>query len=247
MKRRFKSYTITQFEQLVNELVVTRPINHVQTHHTAVPRIQDYKGEDTIWAMWNYHVNTRGFRDIAQHFTVAPNGTIWDGRALDVVPACIAGHNFGGICIEVIGNFNNGMDVLDGSQLYSVTKMNALLLDRFQLPLDNRTVVFHREKTATDCPGSSINKDSFMRLVKIAMEEKSVLKPNWMFDGVNYLHEKGWLSDKERWTKAIQNDEKIPVWTALNIIARAYRDIDTRIGKIEESLSKPILRKEEVK
>ena len=249
MTRRFKSYAISQLDKYIEELVVTRQITNVQLHHTAIPSHKDYKGESTILAMWNNHVNTRGFRDIAQNFTVAPDSVTWDGRDLNITPAGIAGGNFGSIVIETLGNFNVGMDVLDGSQLYATTKLVALLLHKFKLPLNNDTLVFHRDKAATQCPGTGINKNWFMRLVKIAMDEKTVVKPAWMFDGVEYLHKEKWITDRDFWHNEIQKDAKMPVWAVLNLFARMHRDItkistkelEDRVESLEKRLSEPTI------
>ena len=47
--------------------------------------------------MKSYYVKSRGFSDIAQHFTIFPDGKIMTGRSLDRAAAGIIGCNTGGI------------------------------------------------------------------------------------------------------------------------------------------------------
>lgn len=164
MTRRFKAYTIDEFESFIDKLSLKRKINHIQIHHTWRPRQSDYKGESTILSMWNYHVNTNKWQDIGQHFSVATDGLLWDGRSLEINPAGIEGHNTGGIMFEMIGDFDIGQDKLDGKQLYAVTRAVAVLLKKFGL--DYKDIVFHREFAPKSCPGTGINKDWFIDMVK---------------------------------------------------------------------------------
>lgn len=87
------------------------------------------------------------------------------GRPLSEAPACIEGHNTGGVCIEVLGNFNPGKDVMMSAQREAVVKVTALLCERYQLEAKDPYVVYHhwfdskgkrwtREKDAVKtCPG----------------------------------------------------------------------------------------------
>lgn len=174
--RRFKSYTVKEFKDYVENMMVKRPINHIQLHHTWKPTKSDYINTDNkeriIWGMWNYHVNENGWSDIGQHFTVSPDGLIWDGRSLDRDPAGIYGHNDGGICIEMIGNFDTGHEDLEGEQLKSAVELISILLKKFNLYLSD--IVFHREYSSKTCPGSSIDKNWILGLVDNNMKFSEV-------------------------------------------------------------------------
>jgi len=65
--------------------------------------------------MKNYHLS-KSFSDIAQHFTTFPDGTILTGRSLEKTPAGISGFNSNAICIENLGNFDSGADVITNLQ-----------------------------------------------------------------------------------------------------------------------------------
>ncbi|GGK33353.1 hypothetical protein GCM10010965_27780 [Caldalkalibacillus thermarum] len=164
--RSFKRYSIQEFKRYLRGVQVRRHIDHIQIHHTWRPRKSDYQGERTIRAMYHYHTQTRGWRDIAQHFTVSPDGCIWDGRSLEMDPAGIAGHNQGGLMFEMIGNFDRGEERLEGAQLHAVAHAVAACLERFGLTYDQ--IVFHREHAAKTCPGTSISKPWFIGQVRRA-------------------------------------------------------------------------------
>lgn len=175
--RRFKPYSIEDFEAFVEGLTLSRKITNIQTHHTWKPRKTDYKGERTIYGMWRHHTRNRKWQDIGQHFSVAPDGTIWDGRSLEIDPAGIKGNNEGGLMFEIIGNFDE--EELEGKQLFSVTRAVALLLKKFDLTYDD--IVFHREHDTKTCPGTGLKKAWFIEMVKRSGVKE--IKPSVEFEG----------------------------------------------------------------
>lgn len=83
--------------------------------------------------MRDYHVNNAGYADIAQNFTVFPDGTICTGRSMNVAPAGCRGANTNGICIENLGNFDVGGDKMNAAQKDVIVRMAAALLKKFKL------------------------------------------------------------------------------------------------------------------
>lgn len=194
--RKFRQFTVPEFSNYISSVPVKRNINHIQIHHTWKPRKADYRGESTIRGMWQYHTQTNGWQDIAQHFSIAPDGTIWDGRSLDVTPAGIAGYNAGGLMFEIIGDFDIGQDKLDNSQLFAVARAIIACQDRFKLK--NANIVFHREyNAAKSCPGTSIERYSFLNVID--RERKAMQQP------------KEKLPVIERRIKGFYNDETEPM------------------------------------
>lgn len=225
MVRDFKSYTIAEFQSFIQSVSIKRKITHIQLHHTWKPRKSDYRGEATIAAMWRYHTETRGWRDIGQHFSVAPDGLIWDGRSLELDPAGITGYNSGGIMFEMIGNFDNGEEKLEGIQLDAIIAAIRVLIDKFKLSLHD--VVFHREHSPKTCPGTGITKDWFLNEVKtrqIAGEgapavgstaDKTV--GSWKKAAIDWLYKEGLLSDEE-WNGQIEKG--LPLWAEALVLKR---------------------------
>ena len=140
-----------EFKKWLREQKVTRTVNKLQIHHTGSPSYSNfYKsggGHENILArqqsMKNYHVNTRGMSDIAQHFTIAPNGHIVTGRSLNKNPAGITGWNSNAICVEIYGNFDKGHDVMKEAQKDAVIMLYGELCKKFKLTPSNTTIRPH--------------------------------------------------------------------------------------------------------
>lgn len=203
--RRFKSYTVEEIKEFLEKFYFTRPITQIHIHHTWRPEKKDYRGEETIRGMWRYHTQVRGQSDISQHFTVAPDGTIWDGRDLNRDPASIKGHNKGAICIEIIGNFDK--ESLEGKQREAVIQLVLALLDVTSLTTDD--IIFHREYSSKTCPGMNIDKSEFIGWIEawrrfngkgesmigkkvqgvapVLLNGKQLNKKAIIIDGVSYL------------------------------------------------------------
>ena len=105
-----QSTNLREFQQFVALFDFTRRITEVHVHHTWRPRQRDYRGAATIQAMRRYHVEEKGWRDIAQHVSIAPDGSVWLGRNFNWPPASARGFNgnssAGPFMIEVIGDFD---------------------------------------------------------------------------------------------------------------------------------------------
>ena len=157
----FHQLSVPEFVSLLGSFTPARRINAVHLHHTWRPRHSDYRGFETIRGMWRFHTGTNGWQDIAQHLSIAPDGTVWTGRHWDLPPASAAGHNgssvAGPFMIEMIGNFDTGEDPFDGDQKNAALQVLAALLDRFDLP--GEAIHFHNSMSRKTCPGSSIDLD----------------------------------------------------------------------------------------
>ena len=155
----FQRLSLAQFSQLLEKFPFTRQVNAVHMHHTWRPARADFKGHATIVSMWRFHTQDMGWRDIAQHITIDPEGFIWLGRNWNLPPASAAGHNgnaqFGPFMFEMVGNFDSGCDPFDGPQRETALQVVAQVQERFNLPLP--TLLFHHAMSAKSCPGSSLD------------------------------------------------------------------------------------------
>lgn len=141
----FKSFTVNDFKAYIYGLKVSRSINKIQLHHTYSPAYKHFTGNNhrTLQKnMRDYHVNTNGWADIGQHFTIFPDGVILTGRSLNSNPAGIYGGNSGAICIECLGNFDKGGDEMTEAQKTAIVAAVKLLADRFKLDV-SYDVVYH--------------------------------------------------------------------------------------------------------
>jgi hypothetical protein len=164
----FKQLNREQFAALLEKFPFTRKINAVHMHHTWKPNHSQYKGHETIVGMWRYHTETKGWQDIAQHITIAPDGSIWLGRNWNLPPASAAGHNgnstAGPFMFEMIGNFDRGNDDFEGEQRKTTLEVIARIQRKFQLAPES--LVFHNAMSIKTCPGNGVNYADIVQEVK---------------------------------------------------------------------------------
>jgi hypothetical protein len=142
----FTKMTVQQFEHWVSSLRVARTITRIQQHHTMIPSYVHFTGNNHFErqrAMKNYHITHNGMADIAQHFTIFPDGIIMTGRSLEQTAAGIKYQNAGAICFEFFGNFDKGKDVMTLQQKDAIIAANAALCKRFNLTPNTDTIVYH--------------------------------------------------------------------------------------------------------
>ncbi len=170
----FKQITREQFAELLSKFPFKRKINAVHMHHTWRPNHAQYRGHDTIVGMWRFHTQTNGWSDIAQHISIAPDGTIWLGRDWNRAPASASGHNgnaqAGPFMFEMIGDFDDGRDPFGGAQRETVVDVIARVQQRFGLPPG--TLQFHNMMSTKSCPGTSID---FQDVLKDVSERHQAL------------------------------------------------------------------------
>jgi len=169
MPRPFQSLTLDQFNDLLSQVQFTRRIESVHMHHTWLPDRSIYKGLASIEAMYQFHSATNGWSDIAQHMTIAPDGTIWTGRSWNDPPASVKGFNgnseYGPFMLEVIGDFDKGKDPFDGAQRDAAIAVIALVQEKFQLPAES--LRFHNQMTdVKTCPGNGIDYEVILKAVR---------------------------------------------------------------------------------
>lgn len=162
---------VDEFRQWLNKKKVTRTIKLVQLHHTATRAsvANKYDAFDLQENMKTYHVASCGWQDIAQQFTIFPDGSIMTGRDINTSPAGIKGANANGICIECYGYFDRGYDVMSAKQQAAVIAATKILLDRFNLTPSDKTITYHcwwtaggtyigdykQGKSCKTCPGTN--------------------------------------------------------------------------------------------
>ncbi len=142
----FTLLSLQEFEQWILQTKIARTILKVQQHHTYSPSYKDFNGKNHFErqkSMQSYHIKNNGWNDIGQHFTIFPDGTIMTGRSLEKTPACIYAQNANSVCIENLGNFDKNDDTILPAQAKSIVRVTALLCQKFNLPIDTNSIVYH--------------------------------------------------------------------------------------------------------
>lgn len=164
--------TINEFAAWLNKQKVTRTVTRLQVHHMYLPDYSCWKTDNALRRQYNtksYHKNTNGWADIAQHFSVFPDGHIVTGRSLNSTPIGIKGWNTYAICIEIYGNFDKGKDNMNAAQKNAVIALYGELCKKFKLTPNTNTIRPHcwftaggtylgdynKSKSAKTCPGTN--------------------------------------------------------------------------------------------
>ncbi|MET0622739.1 MAG: caspase family protein [Pyrinomonadaceae bacterium] len=168
MPKPFRKLTLAEFADLLARFRFARKINAVHMHHTWKPRRRDYDGLATIEGIWRFHTVNNGWSDIAQHVTIAPDGSIWTGRGWNEPPASAAGHNgnraAGPFMFEMIGDFDTGRDPFQSPQRDAVLEVIARVQRHFRLPVES--LRFHNQMSPKSCPGSALRYGEVLEAVR---------------------------------------------------------------------------------
>lgn len=166
----FQAWTAAEFVATLAAFPWARRIWRVDMHHTFQPDHARWRAIGSAACqdgMCRYHVQDRGFDDIAQHVSIMPDGSIWSGRDWNWTPASVGyGMNRGVFMFEAVGNFDVGNDTLEGAQLSSVLTVIRSVQIRFGLPA--HALLFHRDvpQTEKSCPGSGVAKAEILAGVR---------------------------------------------------------------------------------
>ena len=167
-ERVFHPLDVNAFKLLVDRFDFRRKIDSVHLHHTGRPNQSQFRGRDSILVMWRHHTQELGWDDIAQHVTIAPDGTIWTGRDWNRRPASASGFNGNGtvgpFMIQMVGDFDRGKDRLEGDQKAALLEVIAAIQARHDLP--EKSLKLHNDMSSTACPGTAIVYDDLIKELK---------------------------------------------------------------------------------
>ena len=127
-----------------------RKITLIVVHCTGTEEGQDV----TVQAIRNYHVNHNGWRDIGYHYVIYRDGSLHEGRDVNISGGHARGYNSNSIGIVYVGGCPKGH--LDQSKDTRTAAQKATLL---RLLKDMRRmypaarIVGHRDLNNTSCPG----------------------------------------------------------------------------------------------
>ena len=232
----FKKYDISGFKKYIDSIKVKRNVFRIQLHHTFSPSYVQFKGnnhEQLQNGMKNYHVNTNGWSDIGQHFTIFPDGVIMTGRSIEATPAGIYNANSGAICIECLGNFDAGGDTMTDAQKNAIVAAVKILLDKFNLNAENDVTYhawwtssgnklgdYYKTKSSKTCPGTNFfggnsltaYEKNLMPLIKNYGKGENIvaLKPVTEINDIVWeLTNAGIITDGKLWIKKCEDDVNV--------------------------------------
>ncbi|MBI5834412.1 MAG: N-acetylmuramoyl-L-alanine amidase [Armatimonadetes bacterium] len=153
-----------EIERVIATQPCRRRITEVILHHTWDPTAAQYAGEPTVEAILRFHARDRGWHNIAYHYIIGPDGTIWLGRPLSQVGTHTQGHNDGtiGVCLIINADVEQPSEV----QIKATAIVLRTLFDRFGLSARRNFAPghgFHRDYADKTCPGTLITKARVLR------------------------------------------------------------------------------------
>ena len=125
----------------------TRVINEIIVHCSATPEGKDY----TLDTIRQWH-RQRGFSDIGYHYVIHPDGTVEEGRDVNIAGAHCSGHNSKSIGICYIGGMTaDNKKAKDTRTEEQRTNLKALLMAMRKL-YPSAKIHGHRDFAAKACP-----------------------------------------------------------------------------------------------
>ena len=147
-------------------------------HHTWSPNSRQFTGRDSIVAIRRYHMEARGFSDIAANAYACPDGTVITGRPLDAgnwahalisrpdvereARELAAGNpqffNSYGFGLETVASFDG--EPIDsgpsGRSYETAMRVMTVVHTVYKLPADR--LFFHRDVADKSCPGTRLDR-----------------------------------------------------------------------------------------
>ena len=128
-------------------------VNRLTVHHTgADTRSMGVPDIVTVQRIEAYHRDELGWACIGYHFLIGHDGTIYQGRPLDVQGAHVRDDNEGNLGVSLIGKFDEAPP--SDEQLRSLAYVLADA--ELYFGIGRRQVFAHRELSPTTCPGDQL-------------------------------------------------------------------------------------------
>ena len=184
--------SIAEFRTWLKKQKVYRTITRLQVHHMWLPDYSCWEKDNALRRQKNtkdFHIHTNHWDDIAQHFSIYPNGHIVTGRSLNKTPIGIRGWNTNAICVEIYGNFDKGHDKMTAKQKEAVIGLYGELCKKFDIPVNSTHIRPHAwftaggtylgdyspSRSAKSCPGTNFmgignTRKAFVKFYKMIKE-----------------------------------------------------------------------------
>lgn len=141
-------------------------IERMTVHHTAAVLDANRKAPARVRQHQRFHIDDRGWPDLAYHFIVDANGNVYEGRPVTAVGDTGTNYDPTGhflVCAE--GNFDQ--HDIPAAQVAAV--VDLLAWGAVQFGVDASTIKGHRDWASTSCPG-----DRFYPLISGGNLEQAV-------------------------------------------------------------------------
>lgn len=141
-------------------------VTHLVVHHSAGVNTSSNWAQ-VVLSIWDFHVNTRLYCDVAYNYLIDPNGVLYEGRSggNNVIGAHFCSTNTGTMGVCLLGNFQDVeptdamLNTLASILAWKSCNSNIDPLTKSihaRSALDLNHVCGHRDGCATECPGTNV-------------------------------------------------------------------------------------------
>jgi hypothetical protein len=132
---------------------LTSPYRMV-VHHTASPTNDPSPAEVQLRQTQAYHMDSRGYCDVAYNFLMSRDARVWEGRGDGVLGGHTLNQNAGNMALCIIGTYTT--DTLTPQQACAAAGWMAWQSTRHGIALNRTNIKGHREWGSTACPGNTV-------------------------------------------------------------------------------------------
>ncbi len=157
---------------------LTNPYRLV-VHHTASPTNDTFTPEARLRQTQAYHMDSRGYCDVAYNFLMSRDARVWEGRGDGVLGGHTLNQNAGNMALCLIGTYTT--DTLTPQQACALAGWMAWQSSLHGIALNRTNIKGHREWGATACPGDTV----FAQLNSLVMQAATTCagvtppRPEW--------------------------------------------------------------------
>jgi hypothetical protein len=138
--------------------------NQITIHHTETS-MGTSNPASIVRGIQNFHMDTRGWNDIAYHYLISADGTIFEGSApTDRIGSHVGGNNTGNLGIALLGKFGHQQPT--DAQLRAAGNLVGWLADKYSITVQYDasnpgagTLMGHRHNpghSSNSCPGNNL-------------------------------------------------------------------------------------------
>lgn len=132
--------------------LVAHTIDRVTVHHTGVVLDTNAEAPAAIRRHQDFHIDSRGWPDLAYHYMIDAAGNVYQGRHQDFAGDSRSYDTTGHLLVCCEGHF--GRQPLPDAQRVSLEAMVAWALAAYDVPAD--TIAGHGDYARTSCPGDAL-------------------------------------------------------------------------------------------
>ncbi|CAH0549100.1 unnamed protein product [Brassicogethes aeneus] len=130
------------------------PPPYIVIHHSAGPECRtDSTCKSTVKSIQDYHISSKGFKDIGYNFLVGDDGNVYEGRGWGIHGAHVPAYNARSIGICFLGNFQRSSP--SEKQLETVQNLVSCGVELGKISPQYK-LIGHRQGKSTECPGQTL-------------------------------------------------------------------------------------------